>query len=74
MNPSLWYPKSMWVVDFDIFGPSYHFRNSGFRSPKCKPKSLADQVPEMRKEVSCVKSKSEEFSNSELWSLGFRKS
>jgi hypothetical protein len=49
MNPSLWYPKSTWVIDFDLLGPSYHFGNSLFGSPKCKPKSLADQVPEMRK-------------------------
>jgi hypothetical protein len=26
-----------------------HFGISGFESPKCKPKSLADQIPETRK-------------------------
>jgi hypothetical protein len=37
-------------------------------------KTLVDQVPETRKEVSCVKSKSDEFGNSELQSSGFQKS
>jgi hypothetical protein len=34
-------------------------------------KTLADQVLETRKEVSCAKSRSEEFKISELWSLEF---
>jgi hypothetical protein len=37
-------------------------------------KTLVDQVPETRKEFSCVKSKSDKFGFLELWSLGFRKS
>jgi hypothetical protein len=66
--------ESTWVVDRDLFRQSDHFGNSEFEEPEVQAKTLAGQVPETRKEVSCVKSKSDEFGNSELRNSGFRKS
>jgi hypothetical protein len=64
----------MWTVDSDLFRLSDHFRNLEFGSPKCKPKPLVDQDTKTRKEVSCVKSRSDDLENSKLQSSGFRKS
>jgi hypothetical protein len=49
------------MFGFDLLGPSNHFRNLWFGSTKCKPKYLADHIPEMRKEFSCVKAKNDKF-------------
>jgi hypothetical protein len=45
--------------------------SSGLRN---EAKTLVDQVPETRKDVSCVKSKGDEFRILELWSSEFHKS
>jgi hypothetical protein len=49
---------------------SDHFGISGFESPKCKPKSLADQIPETRKGGFRVCGSKLSFWNFGVW--GFR--
>jgi hypothetical protein len=45
-----------------IVDPSDHFRDSGFVSPECKPKSLVTLTPELRKELS--REEFQDFGNS----------
>jgi hypothetical protein len=63
MNPPPGNQESMWTVDHGLFELSYHFRDLGFTSLECRPKSLVMQIPGSRKGLSGVEFQN--FINSE---------